>query len=59
MDALNFPSTSCGPTKATDLKVYPPNQTAPVYLPSTSKGCAKPVQIMYISPVQPGSGSSS
>ena len=59
VDALNYPSASCGPTKATALKVYPPNQTAPVYLPSTSNGCAKSVQIMYISPVQPGSGSSS
>jgi hypothetical protein len=59
VDALNYPSASCGPTKATALKVYPPNQTAPVYLPSTSNGCANSVQIMYIGPVQPGSGSSS
>ena len=59
VDALNYPSASCGPTKATALKIYPPNQTVPVYLPSTSNGCAKPVQIMYIGPVQPGSGSSS
>ncbi len=59
VDALNYPSASCGPTKATALKVYPPNQTALVYLPSTSNGCANPVQIMYIGPVQPGSGSSS
>jgi Protein of unknown function (DUF4232) len=59
VDALNFPSASCGPTKATALKVYPPNQTAPVYLPNTSNGCAKSVQIMYIGPVQPGSSSSS
>ena len=59
VDALNYPNATCGPTKATALKVYPPNQTVPVYLPSTSSGCAKPVQIMYIGPVQPGSGSSS
>jgi Domain of unknown function (DUF4232) len=59
VDALNYPSASCGPTKATALKIYPPNQTVPVYLPSTSNGCAKSVQIMYIGPVQPGSGSSS
>ena len=50
---------SCGPTKATALKIYPPNQTVPVYLSSTSTGCAKSIQIMYIGPVQPGSGSSS
>jgi hypothetical protein len=59
VDALNYPPASCGPTKATALKIYPPNQTVPVYLPSTSTGCGKSVQIMYIDPVQPGSGSSS
>jgi hypothetical protein len=59
VDALNYPSAKCGPTKATALKIYPPNQTEPVYLPNTSTGCAKPVQIMYIGAVRPGSGSSS
>jgi hypothetical protein len=59
VDALNYPSANCGPTKATALKIYPPNQTEPVYLPNTSSGCAKPVQIMYIGAVRPGSGSSS
>ena len=59
VDALNYPTASCGPTKATALKIYPPNQTVPVYLPNTSNGCAKPVQIMYIGAVQADSGSSS
>src|SRR5437588_641272 len=59
VDALNYPSASCGPTKATALKIYPPNQTEPVYLPNTSSGCAKPVQIMNIGAVRPGSGSGS
>ena len=59
VDALNYPPASCGPTKATALKIYPPNQTVAVYLPNASSGCSKPVQIMNISPVQPGSGSSS
>ena len=59
MDALNYPSASCGPAKATALKVYPPSQTVPVYLPNTSNGCTKPVQILYIGAVRPGSGSSS
>jgi uncharacterized protein DUF4232 len=53
VDALNFPSASCGPIKATALKIYPPNQTEPVYLPNTSTGCSKPVQIMYIGTVRP------
>ena len=59
VDALNYPPASCGPTKATALKIYPPNQTEPVYLPNTSNGCTKPVQIMYIGAVKPGSGSAS
>ncbi len=59
VDALNFPSASCHPAKATALKIYPPNQTAPVYLPNSANGCAKSVQIMYIGAVQPGAGSSS
>ena len=59
VDALNYPPASCAPTKATALRVYPPNQTAPVFLPNTSNGCAKPVQTMYVGAVQPGSGSSS
>jgi hypothetical protein len=59
VDALNYPPASCAPTKATALKVYPPNQTASVLLPNTSNGCAKPVQIMFVGAVQPGSGSSS
>lgn len=56
VDALNFPPATCAPTKATALKVYPPNQTAPVYLPTTSNGCANAVQIMNVSAVQAGSG---
>jgi len=59
VDALNYPPASCGPAKATALKVYPPNQTVPVYLPNTSNGCAKPVQVMTVGAVRPGSGSSS
>jgi hypothetical protein len=55
VDALNFPSATCGPTKATALKIYPPNQTEPVYLPNTSNGCTNPVQIMYIGAVRPAS----
>lgn len=53
VNALNFPSATCGPAKATALKIYPPNQTEPVYLPNTSNGCTKPVQIMYIGAVRP------
>lgn len=57
VDAMNFPSPSCQPTKAAALKVYPPNQFTAVYLPDTSYGCGNPVQTMYIAPVRPGSSS--
>ncbi len=52
VDALNFPASTCSPVRATNLRVYPPNQTAPVYLPDTAYGCAKPVQTLFISAVQ-------
>jgi hypothetical protein len=58
VDALNYPPATCGPTKALALKVYPPNQTAPVYLSTSTTACAKPVAIMNIGPVQAGSGGS-
>lgn len=59
VDALNYPSATCEPTKAAALKVYPPDQTAPVYLPNTSTACSKSVQTLHIGPVQAGSGGSS
>jgi hypothetical protein len=56
VNALNYPSATCSPTKATALKIYPPNQTEPVYLPSTATGCDKPVQTMFIAAVRPAAG---
>ncbi len=54
VDALNFPSPTCSPAKATDLKVYPPDQFTAVYLPDTSYGCGKSVQTLFIAPIRPG-----
>jgi len=54
VDALNFPTATCGPAQATDLRVYPPNQTAAIFLPSSSKGCAQPVQVLFVGAVQSG-----
>jgi hypothetical protein len=59
VDALNFPTATCAPAKASYLRVYPPNQTAPVYLANASEACAQPVQTLFISAVQAGSGSAS
>jgi len=54
-DALNFPTATCGPAQAADLRIYPPNQTAAVLLPEQSKGCTQPVQVLFIAAVQPAS----
>jgi hypothetical protein len=59
VDALNFGSASCAPTKAAFLRVYPPNQTASVYLADAAEVCAQPVQTLFISAVRAGSGATS
>ena len=59
VNALNFGTATCSPTKAAFLRIYPPNQTAPVYLADTSQVCAQPVQTLFISAVQAGSGATS
>ena len=52
VDALNFGPATCSPTKAAYLRIYPPNQTVPVYLADASQTCAQPVQTLFISAVQ-------
>lgn len=52
VDAQNFPSSTCSPVQATNLRIYPPNQTASVFLPDTSFGCGDPVQVLFIGAVQ-------
>jgi hypothetical protein len=59
VEALNFPTGTCGPVKAAYLRIFPPNQTVPVYVPNTSEACTKPVQILFVSAVAAGSGGSS
>ncbi|HLK76070.1 MAG TPA: DUF4232 domain-containing protein [Streptosporangiaceae bacterium] len=56
VDALNFGAATCSPTKGAFLRIYPPNQTAPVYLADAAEVCAQPVQTLFISAVQTGSG---
>jgi hypothetical protein len=56
--AGNYPPSKCGMTTATSLQIYPPNQTTPIYLGYNSPTCSKPVQILTVSVVQSGSGSS-
>ena len=57
-DAGNYSASTCGPVTAHYLKVYPPNQTAPVYIRYSTQACSKPVRLMTVDVVKPGSGSS-
>jgi hypothetical protein len=59
VDALNFGPATCSPTKAAFLRIYPPNQTVPVYLADASETCAQPVQTLTVQAVQAGSGGTS
>jgi hypothetical protein len=56
VNALNFDTSTCSPTKGAFLRIYPPNQTAPVYLADAAQVCAQPVQTLFISAVQAGPG---
>jgi hypothetical protein len=56
VDAGNFPPNKCHMVTTKWLQIYPPNQTTPVYLRYSTQICTKPVQILSVSVVQPGSG---
>jgi len=56
VDALNYPTSKCGPVKTQWIQVYPPNQTTPAYVAYTATACSKPVRILTVSTVKPGSG---
>jgi hypothetical protein len=54
--AADYPAPQCGPVNAHWLQIYPPNQTAPLYLYYTSPACTKPVHLLTVDVVRPGSG---
>jgi hypothetical protein len=56
VDAGNYPVSTCGPVTAHYLQVYPPNQTTPTYIKYKTQACSKPVRLMTIDVVKPGSG---
>jgi hypothetical protein len=58
VDAGNYPTGTCGPATAHYLQVYPPNQTTPAYIKYKTQACSKPVRLMTVNVVKPGSGSS-
>jgi hypothetical protein len=57
--AGNYPPSRCHPVTADFLQIFPPGQTVPVYIGYRSPACSRPVQLLTVGVVQPGSGSSS
>jgi hypothetical protein len=57
VDAENFPLATCKIKSVNMLKVYPPNQTAPVFLSYSSKTCSgTTIEVLNIQNVTAGSG---
>jgi Protein of unknown function (DUF4232) len=50
--AQNYPQADCGLVTAHWLRVYPPNQTAPLYVRFTAPTCTKPRTILSVQTVQ-------
>ena len=54
--AGDYPAAKCAPVATHWLQIFPPNQTVPIYLHYTSMACAKPVKLLTVNVVVPGSG---
>jgi len=55
--AGNYPASSCSPTTAHGLRVYPPNETQAGYIPQDFPACATTTaQVLTIMPVRSGKG---
>jgi hypothetical protein len=60
VNAMNYPGADCHLVTAHTIKIFPPNQTAPIYLGFTAPACAshaKSVHILAVQAVQSGDGS--
>ena len=53
-----YPPAECNPVTTQFLQIIPPGQTVPIYVGYTAQTCAKPVQILTVDAMRPGSGSS-
>lgn len=51
-----FSAAKCGPSMAAYLVIIPPGQSTPIYLAYTTSTCSKPVQILTVNVLVPGSG---
>ncbi len=54
--AQNYPAARCHQVTARYLQVYPPNQTTPIYVSYSSAACSKPIHLLTVDVVKPGSG---
>jgi hypothetical protein len=54
VDAENYPPADCGIVTAHWLRVYPPNQTSPLYTGFTAQACTKAKSILTVETVQAG-----
>lgn len=58
--AQNYPPSRCHLAKAHWLKIFPPGETAPLYLKFNSDTCtAKSIRVLAVQTVQPGAGANS
>lgn len=55
-DTGNYPPSACRPVTARTVRIYPPNQFAPLYVPFTTTACSAKVTgtPLLILPVRPG-----
>jgi hypothetical protein len=57
VDAQNFPAAKCKLVTAHWLKIYPPGQTAPLYVKFTSPACASTsTRVLNVQTVKSGNG---
>jgi Protein of unknown function (DUF4232) len=49
----DFPASQCDVVTAHWMRVYPPNQTAPLYINFTAQTCSQGPGLLTVSPVQP------
>jgi len=54
VDALNFSPADCGLVTASWLRIYPPNQNAPLYASLTAQTCSKSEHVLTVETVQAG-----
>lgn len=49
-----YPAASCGLTSAAGLRIYPPDQTAPVWIPRPLPGCSSTSEaLLQVWPIRP------